>query len=387
MTKNNMRKTRVSSYKVENSASKKKKKKAMKKAKPKVKIKKRKEHELEIEENSNILNEENNLPNIKSLESDVLKYIIGQDEHIKEIVTAIYKAKKFKTLDSTILIIGNSGTGKTATIKQIAKRLNIPYTIEDATKYTQEGYWGANVEDIIYNLLENAQYDFEKAKNGIIIVDEIDKKSGHDEHDVAGVKVLESMLKITEGTIIKIPDPNDPFAEETQDFDTKDIIFIFLGAFSGLDKIRDKRLNNNPLGFVNPQNQKQNAQKNCFLKQDLVEYGMTEEFVGRIDTIIEMNKLTKQDLALILKKSELSIFRKYQEELRSKGITLVYDENLFELIAEKSMALDTGARELSNTVNYIFANILYDVLANPNKYSKCKLFLEIVEDNTKYELS
>ncbi len=387
MTKNNMRKTRVSSYKVENSASKKKKKKAMKKAKPKVKIKKRKEHELEIEENSNILKEENNLPNIKSLESDVLKYIIGQDEHIKEIVTAIYKAKKFKTLDSTILIIGNSGTGKTATIKQIAKRLNIPYTIEDATKYTQEGYWGANVEDIIYNLLENAQYDFEKAKNGIIIVDEIDKKSGHDEHDVAGVKVLESMLKITEGTIIKIPDPNDPFAEETQDFDTKDIIFIFLGAFSGLDKIRDKRLNNNPLGFVNPQNQKQNAQKNCFLKQDLVEYGMTEEFVGRIDTIIEMNKLTKQDLALILKKSELSIFRKYQEELRSKGITLVYDESLFELIAEKSMALDTGARELSNTVNYIFANILYDVLANPNKYSNCKLFLEIVEDNTKYELS
>ena len=158
----------------------------------------------------------------------------------------------------------------------------------------QEGYWGANVEDIIYNLLENAQYDFEKAKNGIIIVDEIDKKSGHDEHDVAGVKVLKSMLKITEGTIIKIPDPNDPFAEETQDFDTKDIIFIFLGAFSGLDKIRDKRLNNNPLGFVNPQNQKQNAQKNCFLKQDLVEYGMTEEFVGRIDTIIELKNLLEE---------------------------------------------------------------------------------------------
>lgn len=387
MTKNNMQQLRVASYNVENSASKKKKKKAMKKAKPKVKIKKRKKHELEIEENSDIFEEESKLPNIKDLESDVLKYIIGQDEHIKEIVTAIYKAKEFKTLDSTILIIGNSGTGKTATIKQIAKRLNIPYTIEDATKYTQEGYWGANVEDIIYNLLENAQYDFEKAKNGIIIVDEIDKKAGHDEHDVAGVKVLESMLKITEGTIIKIPDPNDPFAEETQDFDTKDIIFIFLGAFSGLDKIRDKRLNNNPLGFVNPQNQKQDAQKNCFLKQDLVEYGMTEEFVGRIDTIIEMNKLTKHDLALILKKSELSIFRKYQEELRSKGITLVYDENLFEFIAEKSMALDTGARELSNTVNYIFANILYDVLANPNKYSNCKLFLEIVEDNTKYELS
>ena len=336
---------------------------------------------------SNMLKKNKRLPEIRRLERDVLQYIIGQDEHIKEIVTAIYKAKKFKTLDSTILIIGNSGTGKTATIKQIAKRLNIPYTIEDATKYTQEGYWGANVEDIIYNLLENAQFDFERAQNGIIIIDEIDKKAEHGEHDVAGVEVLKSLLKIIEGTRIKIPDPSDPFSEELIDFDTKNITIIFLGAFSGMDKIRDKRLNKNALGFYNKENEEKNTQKSKFLKQDLVKYGMPEEFVGRIDTIIEMNKLTKQDLAMILKKSKLSVFRKYQAELREKGITLTYNGKLFELIAEKSLALDTGARELSNTVNYIFENILYDVLANPNKYTNCKLDLEIVEDNTKYELS
>ncbi len=336
---------------------------------------------------NNMLKKNKRLPEIKRLERDVLQCIIGQDKQVRQIITAIYRAKNFKTIKSNVLIIGNSGTGKTATIEQIAKRLHIPYTIEDATKYTQEGYYGADVNDMIYNLLENAQNDFERAQNGIIIIDEIDKKAGHGEHDVSGTEVLKSLLKIIEGTRIKIPNPTDPFAEEMQNFDTKNITIIFLGAFSGLDKIRDKRLNKNKLGFVNNPNQEASVQKSRFLKQDLVEYGMPEEFVGRIDTIIEMNKLTKQDLAVILRKSKLSIFRKYQAALREKGISLTYDGKLFELIAEKSLALDTGARELSNTVNYIFENILYDVLANPNKYTNCKLSLEIVEDNTKYELS
>ena len=336
---------------------------------------------------SNVLKRNRKLPDIKSLEKGVLQCIIGQDKQVRQIITAIYRAKNFKTIKSNVLIIGNSGTGKTATIEQIAKRLHIPYTIEDATKYTQEGYYGADVNDMIFNLLENARFDFEKAQNGIIIIDEIDKKAGHGEHDVSGVEVLKSLLKIIEGTRIKIPNPSDPFAEDLIDFDTKNITIIFLGAFSGLNKIRDKRLNKNPLGFVGISSQEKDVQSSRFLKQDLVEYGMPEEFVGRIDTIIEMNKLTKHDLAVILRKSKLSIFKKYQAELSEKGIKLEYDVRLFELIAEKSLALDTGARELSNTVNYIFENILYDVIANPNKYTKCKLFLEIVEDNTKYELS
>ena len=364
--------------------------KAMKSVKPKEKFKKGKQFgsgTTSGKSGNNMLKKNKRLPEIKRLERDVLQSIIGQDKQVRQIITAIYRAKNFKTIKSNVLIIGNSGTGKTATIEQIAKRLHIVYTIEDATKYTQEGYYGADVNDMIYNLLENAQNDFEKAQNGIIIIDEIDKKAGHGEHDVSGVEVLKSLLKIIEGTRIKIPDPKDPFSEDMKDFDTKDIVVIFLGAFSGLDKIRDKRLNQNPLGFISNKVEEKDIQKSRFLKQDLVEYGMPEEFVGRIDTIIEMNKLTKQDLALILKKSKLSIFRKYQKELREKGITLTYEGKLFELIAEKSLALDTGARELSNTVNYIFENILYDVIANPNKYSNCKLFLEIVEDNTKYELS
>lgn len=326
------------------------------------------------------------LPDIKDMEKEVLKSIIGQDVAVRKIITAIYRAINFKTVKSNILVIGNSGTGKTETIKQIAKRLNIPYTIEDATKYTQEGYYGADVNEMILNLLENSNMDIKKAQNGIIVIDEIDKKAGHEvSHDVAGTEVLKSLLKIIEGTTIKVPVEMDSYNVKLVDFDTKNIIIIFLGAFSGLDIIRDKRLNSNPLGFsIKEETHKSKAK---FLKQDLVKYGLPEEFVGRIDTIIEMNELTKKDLALILKKSELSIFKRYQNELSNMGITLIYNDDLFESIAEKLLVLDTGARELSNTVNYMFENIVFDVLSNPNKYKKCILDSEIAQDNTKYTLS
>lgn len=258
------------------------------------------------------------LPDIMNIEKEVLQSIVGQDIAVKQIITAIYRSINFKTIKSNVLIIGNSGTGKTEIIKQIAKRLNIPYTI-------------------------------------------------------------------IEGTTIKVPLTFNLYDERLVDFDTKNITIIFLGAFSGLDMIRDKRLNSNPLGFsIKDETQKVKAK---FLKQDLVKYGMPEEFVGRIDTIVEMNKLTKEDLALILKKSELSIFKRYQNELSNMGITLIYNDDLLESIAEKSLVLDTGARELSNTVNYMFENIVFDVLSNPNKYKKCILDSEIAQDNTKYTLS
>lgn len=338
--------------------------------------------------NGNLPKKNRRLPDIKRLENEVLQCIIGQDMQVRQIITSIYRAKKFKSIKSNVLIIGKSGTGKTATVKEIAKRLHLPYTIEDATKYTQEGYVGADVEDMLYNLLENANGDVQRAQNGIII-DEIDKKSGTEgfgERDVSGSEVLKSLLKIIEGTVVKLQ-IGDEWEERIVDFDTKNIIIVFLGAFSGLDKIRDKRLKAKQLGFVSQEKTTENKPKTRFLKQDLVSYGMPEEFVGRIDTIIEMNELTKNDLALILRNSKLSIFRKYQSELRELGISLDYDGKLFEVIAEESLALDTGARELSNTVNRIFENISYDIFSNKKNYTKCKLSLDIVKDNTKYELS
>lgn len=320
-------------------------------------------------------NKENILP-IQVVEQNVQEYIVGQDMAIKRILTAIYRSLYFKTIKSNILVIGSSGVGKTETIKQIARRLNIPYTEEDATKYTQEGYYGKSVEDMIFHLIVASKYNLEKAQRGMIIIDEIDKKAG-DEKGVAGTNVLKSLLKIIEGTKYELG--------EGYTFDTSQLIIVFCGAFDGLSKIRDKRLGQGQIGFR--QYEDKVTLQNRYTKQDLVQYGMPEEFVGRIDTIVEMNKLQKKDLIQILKKSRLSIFKKYQRELRKMGISLRYNSKLLELIAERSMQLDTGARELSNTVNYIFEDIIYNVMANPGRYSECRLFIEIVDDNTMYKLS
>ena len=335
------------------------------------------------------------LPRIQEVEESVLTCIIGQNEPVRQIITAIYKAIVFKSIKTNLLIIGDSGTGKTETIRQILKVLNLPYTIEDATKYTQEGYYGADVEEMIYNLFENANQDIERAQNGVIVIDEIDKKAGKgfsDERDVSGREVLNSLLKIIEGSTIEVPTDEEPYSI---DFDTSNLIVIFLGAFSGLEEIRKKRLNTSKAGF-NLNKDTKPKQYTKLLKQDLIRYGLPEEFVGRISTIVEMNKLTKQDLASILRNSKLSIFRAYQRELRERGISLYYSGRLFERIAEKSLLTDTGARELNNTVNYIFDRIIYEVLSNPDKYPKrkhitkykqCRLSLDIVNNNTRYTIT
>ena len=335
------------------------------------------------------------LPRIQEVEESVLTCIIGQNEPVRQIITAIYKAIVFKSIKTNLLIIGDSGTGKTETIRQILKVLNLPYTIEDATKYTQEGYYGADVEEMIYNLFENANQDIERAQNGVIVIDEIDKKAGKgfsDERDVSGREVLNSLLKIIEGTKISIDIDKEPYIA---DFDTSNLIVIFLGAFSGLEEIRKKRLNTSKAGF-NLNKDTKPKQDTKLLKQDLIRYGLPEEFVGRISTIVEMNKLTKQDLASILRNSKLSIFRAYQRELRERGISLYYSGRLFERIAEESLLTDTGARELNNTVNYIFDRIIYEVLSNPDKYPKrkhitkykqCRLSLDIVNNNTRYTIT
>lgn len=198
---------------------------------------------------------EEGIVGLKQLEENVLQYIIGQDKQVRQIITAIYRGMVFQTIKSNVLVIGNSGTGKTATIKQIAEILDVPYTIEDATKYTQEGYYGSDVTEMIDNLIQSADNDIAKAWNGIIVVDEIDKKAADGvEHDVAGVEVLKSLLKIIEGTTVMVAPPD--FMGDPIPFDTQNIIIIFMGAFPGLSKIRDRRLNRNAFGFTRSESEK-----------------------------------------------------------------------------------------------------------------------------------
>lgn len=239
---------------------------------------------------------------------------------------------------------------------------------------------------MIYNLLENANYDVELAQQGIIIIDEIDKKAGYESDDVGGVAVLKSLLKMIEGTTFPVAIQKSEFDYEELQFNTGKLTIIVMGAFSGIEKIIDKRTNAKWIGFSNTENETK-IQNKKILKQDLVKYGLPEEFVGRIDTIVEMNVLRENELTSILKNSNLSIFKRYEKALKQKGITLMYDEKIFRKIAKASIAVATGARELTNTVNYMFENIMYDVISHPRKYSMCKLSLEIVEDNTKYEIS
>ena len=344
------------------------------------------------------------IPEITKLEDEVLKAIVGQDEQVRRIITAVYRARNFDSIKSNILIIGNSGTGKTETVKQIAKHLNLPYTIEDATDFSKVGYYGADVEDMVYDLIKKAGNDVQRAMKGIIVVDEIDKKaksSSVEDNDVSGVEVLKSLLKLIEGTELLIDmsafynmqelkqmiETGETEELDTAEFDTKDLIFIFMGAFPGLEQIREKRLNVKPLGFANNPVKSIGPKEKGFTKDDLIKYGMTEEFMGRIDTIVEMNKLTVEDLVKILTKSNLSIFSRYKSELAKKGVTLEYEDEIFESIAKEALSYNTGARELSNIVNYMFEKITYEVLAKPDKYSQCKLLPDIVKDNTQFVLS
>jgi len=196
------------------------------------------------------------LPKLELLEQEVNKTVIGQEKVVRSVCTKIYEGLCFPQLKSNILIVGKSGTGKTEIIRQLAYNLNLPLTIEDATRYTEDGYVGANVTDMITNLIKEADGNLLLASRGIIFIDEIDKKAPRGEYnsEVNRAGVLKGLLKIIEGTVVRVPSTErnpfeDPFNEITIKFDTSNIIFIFGGAFEGLEEMREKRLKNRKIGF------------------------------------------------------------------------------------------------------------------------------------------
>lgn len=328
------------------------------------------------------------LPNILVMEKELEKYIIGQDRAVRSLLIAVYRKIKIQTIKTNILIIGGSGSGKTETMKQLSRILDMPYTIEDATKYTKEGYVGQDVTEMIYNLYDSANGDLEKAENGMLIIDEIDKKVNRSEivgNDISGTDVLNSMLKLVEGVFV--PMFYNQETDETYGIDTAKLMVIFMGAFDGINEIRKKRLSTTSgIGFSSQtQNQTQKEVKDSrYTKEDLIEFGLPTEFVGRIDTIVEYDKLSKEMLAKIARESRLSIFRKYEKYFAENGIKLEYDDSIFDKIAEKAVKTNSGARELSNVVNGIFEPILYDVFKEePEKYKVCKLNSEFIYDPEK----
>src|SRR5574344_2610525 len=223
------------------------------------------------------------MPPIDVLEEMVLENIIGQDDQVRKVVTAIYKQQKYESLHSAIMIVGASGTGKTEMIKQIGSEIKVPFITEIATAYTKEGYVGGSVDEIISHLISAANNDVKLAERGIIFIDEIDKKAGFDNEDVGGNAVLKSLLKMVEGTKIPVIVSEKEekqtamgkmlFDDEKEImFDTSKVIFIFAGAFSGIDKIVAKRTGSKNIGFNREDNLSVLSKKIC--KQDLIEYGI-----------------------------------------------------------------------------------------------------------------
>ena len=330
------------------------------------------------------------LPSRQALESFLRERIIGQDEFIRKILVAIYRRLMFG-LKTNIMVVGQSGSGKTETIKEIAEVMHLPYTIENATEYTQSGYVGNDIETIVDNLYENAKIHGNLSVLpiiSIVVMDEIDKKAEDQSmvrgESVSGVAVQQRLLKFMEGMKLKAIDQQTGAMFQ---INTEYTIFVCMGAFEGLDDIRKERLNKRTVGFKKEQkSQIIDKTEHAYTEADFIKFGMIKEFIGRFDCIAETKKLTQDDLENIIRNSKISAFREYEQVLANNGVIISYSDAMIKTMAKKAFSLNIGARGIRSVVNYIFENILCDVMDGADHVTnKCNLEDDIVYDNTKYE--
>lgn len=325
-------------------------------------------------------------PTRKNLEDFLKQRIIGQDDFIRKVLVAIYKHLTLG-MKSNILVLGGSGTGKTETLINIANILGLPYTLESATEYTQSGYVGLDLWDIVDHLQENAlskNISMEQVPFGIVIMDEIDKKAsareGFGGEDISGKAVQHRLLRFMDGMNMEVMSPKSYSAI----INTENLLFICMGAFEGLKDIRDKRLNRKQIGFKG--NQCGENAENEYVEQDFINYGFIKEFIGRFDCILETKALSLQDLEQIIRNSKISAFREYEKMLKSKNVNLVYSDEVCKNIAKKAFAMKIGARGIKNVTNYVFEKIICDVMDNLDRTEmvSCKLDDNIAYDNKLY---